>query len=244
MIFNEIAAFFKILVTGFSIAASRAEFFFFHNNQLFYKCNFSSVGYLGQGAGDLNIKAQCRLLIQTSNIEDCVLYDNASSDKSSNYTKTSSLSISHDTDHYILSTTTINQFLTIAEDYDNVSFEIEAKLLQPASGGNDPIGLMDKSDSLYNTALMTIELNRTLFLTFINGSYSSTASQTVYKSSSKYYRYVVTVEGSTVNGKVYDGDTLLYNQTITKSLNKKYYAIGLTNNPCTMHVRNIKLKSL
>ena len=34
-----------------------------------------SVYYLGIGAGDLNIKAECRLLIQTYAIEDCINYD-------------------------------------------------------------------------------------------------------------------------------------------------------------------------
>lgn len=45
----------------------------------------SNEYYLGKGAGDLYIKAECRLLIQTCIIEDCYRYDPASSDKTSTY---------------------------------------------------------------------------------------------------------------------------------------------------------------
>jgi len=198
----------------------------------------SSIAYISEN------NLQSIFSSETYAIQDCKRFDGATSDKSSNYLKTSNLSITHDTDHYILATSTDNQFLVIDEDYDNVSFEAEIKLLEPATYGNDPIGIMDRADNLYNTALMTVELNRTQFLTISNGSYGATASRNVSKQNSKYYRYVVIVNGNSVTGKVYDGDTLLYNQTISKSLNKKYYVIGLTNNPCTMHIKNIKIKPL
>lgn len=60
------------MVTGSAITTSIAEFFFFHFNQLHYGFIFwGYVYYLGIGAGDLNIKAECRLLIQTFVVEDC-----------------------------------------------------------------------------------------------------------------------------------------------------------------------------
>lgn len=181
---------------------------------------------------------------ETYSIEDCWLYDNASSNKSSNYTKTSSLSVTYSTDHYVLSNSAQNQFLNIAEDYDNVAFEVEAKLIQPATAGNNGFGLMDTTNSLKNTAFLTIELSRTQFLTFTNGTYGTSGSQNITKDNSKYYTYIVTVNGNSVNGKVYDSGTQLYSANVTKSLTKKYYNIGLTSNNSIMHIKKIKIKAL
>ena len=53
----------------------------------------ASVYYLGIGAGDLNIKAECNLLIQTYSIEDCINYD-AMTSNSGKWTIPSTVSIS------------------------------------------------------------------------------------------------------------------------------------------------------
>ena len=205
----------------------------------------ATKSYASSGVGDVSFTAEVGSLVsETYGLEDCWLYDNVSTDKSSNYTKTSSLSVTYDTDHYILSNSAQNQFLNIAEDYDNVAFEVEAKLIQPATAGNNGFGLMDATNSLKNTAFLTIELSRTQFLTFTNGTYGTSGSQNITKDNSKYYTYIVTVNGNSVNGKVYDSGTQLYSANVTKSLTKKYYNIGLTSNNTIMHIKKIKVKAL
>lgn len=205
----------------------------------------ATKSYSSTGAGDVSLTAGAGTFVSEIYVlEDCWLYDDASSDKSSNYSKTSNLTVTYDTDHYVLTNSAQNQFLNLAEDLDNVSFELNAKLIKPTTAGLTCFGLMDKTNTLTNTGLLSIELTRTVFLTFNKGTYGTAQSQNVSKDSSTYYDYILTVDGSSLTGKVYNGSTELYNKSTTKSLSKKYYNVGLTSNNAELHIKKIKIKPL
>ena len=75
----------------------------------------ASVYYLGIGAGDLNIKAECSLLIQTCSIEDCVLYNSNtySSNATFNYNLPTHFKIEYES--LITQTTNNSCFIRVGE---------------------------------------------------------------------------------------------------------------------------------
>ena len=60
----------------------------------------ATVSYTSKGAGDLNIKAECMFVSKRYDVVDAWKYDNASSDKSSQYTQFNSPSFSYNSNGY------------------------------------------------------------------------------------------------------------------------------------------------
>ena len=200
---------------------------------------------MSKGAGDLNIKVECMNLQETYGIEDCYRYDNATSDKSSNYTKTSSLSVSHSTDHYILTASSNNRMMCIGSGYDNVRYEI---LMSGTSHFQRGVYCSDtqnyyETNSVYNIYQTNNNYKRIQMADITGGSWSAIKETSYTFTNNTYYRFIIEINGTSITLKVETEDgTVIESQTVTKSLNAHY--VGTLMYSGTAYVKGIKVKPL
>lgn len=207
----------------------------------------ATVSYTGAGVGDVDIVADWDNSLQsnTLTIEDCILWDNATSDNSSNYTKTSNLSISHSTDHYILTSSTNNQMMELGSDYDNVRYEI---LMSGTSAFARGLYYSDtqndyETNSLYSIYQSNWSVNGVEMADITGGNWNLIKRTTYTIANDTYYRFIIERRGTSVILIVETEDgTVIETQTVTKSLNSTY--IGILMYSGTAYVKNLKIKPL
>lgn len=212
--------------------------------------NTTSYTYNSQGEGNVTIRAELTknnnvISSQSDTIIDYILYDNAIIDNSSNYTKTSNLSITHDTDHYVLSTSANNQMLEIGSDYDNVRYEI---LMSGASHFARGLYYSDtendyENNSLYNIYQTDNSNNRIQMADITNSNWTAIKQTSYTMTTNTYYRFIIEKIGTSVTLKVETEDgTPIETETVTKSLNSTH--IGILMFSGTAYIKDIIIKPL
>jgi len=202
----------------------------------------ATITYTGSGVGDVDIVVSYGTLLQeTFVIQDCYLYDDTLTDKSSNYSKTNYLTVTHNTDYYSLAPSRDNQFLSLTNGYDNI--EASVKIQPSASNALNGLTVSDRQDSYYNNVSLELSTNRFIFFTMDNGSFNS-RNEVTRALGSNWYTVVLKVEGSNVTYTVYDSsDNQIYTYSYTKSISNKYVNVALStmNN---LNIKDIKIKAL
>lgn len=183
-------------------------------------------------------------------VQDCKLYDGATSNKLSQYTITRYAN-SFDTDHYVLQNTTnwsLNFLKLPLNDLSDFIFEMDMKVVSRGSNGN--FGLMITKDSEIISSGVTN--NRSELMDYTSSFGMTIESQTVsgHLVDNQWYtlRYTVKSDG-TVKGEIIDttDDSTVFNQTVNDSSIISYlkqcyvHSRGTTN---TIHIKNIKVKPL
>ena len=194
------------------------------------------------------VKIICRSLLQeTYELEDCHLFDSALSDKSSNYVKSTGMSMTHSTDHYILSNTTANDFVNLVDGLDNVVFECDWSTQSDTY--MDGLMCSDRQLEFYNNValLRGFDVGKGWCITIKHddGRYTNLNETVVAYSKDTYNKLQMSINGDTIINKVYSSDgTELYSRTVSKSINNKYlsFFLGVANS--SAYVKNIKVKAL
>ena len=199
----------------------------------------ATKSYSSSGAGDVRFSAEVGSLVsEIFVVKDWWRYDNCSSDKTSNYTCGTNASLSFSTDHYVMTTTT-DDVVEVLDGYDKVQFEV---LLEHNSnvGGiqirQNPSNAQDGTVGLYNNASNTTYL--ALF------PWSNVKSTNNVTNNSDYYRYILTIDGSSVTAKIENSSgTSLFSGSTSKSLSAKYFCIFNVGSN-TLNIKEIVVKPL
>lgn len=208
----------------------------------------ASFSYNGTGVGDVTIEIDYSTLLQeTYEIEDCHIYDSGLTDKSSNYVKSTGMSMTHSTDHYILSNTIENSFVNFVDGLDNVLFECDWS----AQSDTYINGLIcsDRQLEFYNDValLRGFDVGKGWCITIKHDDvrYTNLNETVVAYSKDTYNKLQMSINGDTIINKVYSSDgTELYSITVSKSVSNKYLSAFLGQVNATAYIKNIKVKAL
>lgn len=192
---------------------------------------------MGIGAGDLNIKAECNLLIQTYAFEDCVGYDSASANKVSDYTVPSGLSMSWSTDHYVVSSTvTATNFINFCE-VGSEDFEMSALI----NTTNRNMGIAISNDNSHTIGLYGVSSGTGFMYANGGNAYTNRTSRTL--TNNTWYKYTISKTGSTYTGTIETLDGTVFGtwtQTVANFTNANL--ISAWN--VSMQIKEIKVKRL
>ena len=201
--------------------------------------SFFLVYFYSEGAGDLYIQASCGMILsEIYTLKDWWRYDNCSSDKTSNYTCGTNASLSFSTDHYVMTTTT-DDVVEVLNGYDKVQFEILLKHNNNVGGiqiRQNPSNPQDGAVGLYNNAS-----NRTYLALF---PWSNVKQQDNVTNNSNYYRYILTIDGSSITARIEnEGGTSLFSGSTSKSLSAKHFCIFNVGSN-TLNIKEMVIKPL
>ena len=187
------------------------------------------------------------ILQETYELEGCHLFDSGLTDKSSNYVKSTGMSMTHSTDHYILSNNTGNDFVNLVDGLDNVVFECDWST-QSDTYMNGLI-CSDRQLEFYNDVALVrgFDVGKGWCITIKhdNGRYTNLNETVVAYSKDTYNKLQMTINGDTIINKVYSSDgTELYSITVSKSVSNKYLSVFLGQANATTYIKNIKVKAL
>ena len=188
-----------------------------------------SYRYVSGGVGDTNIYIDCTLVSKTYIIEDCIDYDNATSDKSSKYGSNISLrnngtaTLSYDANQYYKITISsdgegfipINS-LTGLDDFV-VEFDTQINYNEGFGSGFSIYASNSNWASVYQHQESLTHSKQ------VNGTFTY-GSESVNNPSNTWLHYKITVTNNAVNIKLYNGDTLL------KEYSETYSHIAFGNN--------------
>ena len=216
----------------------------------------ASYTYTSQGSGDVVLSAECSSLIQTYSIQDCWVYDDASSDKKSKYGYSNVSSLTHNSDHYEAVTTTTNGSTNYyapiyVTDMADLPSEYEISLDYKITTTGDHQGGFNISDNHITTYSGTNELlvggstARTGAYYRVNGSVTHYNNQTGLPRNTWITLYLK-VQGTSATFTVKNGSTTLYSNTQTLSAisNWKKFNIVFGGVAQTGHFKNLKIKPL
>ena len=218
----------------------------------------ASYTYTSQGSGDVVLSAECSSLIQTYSVQDCLYYDDASTDKHSNWDTTDSTdTISYDSTnkHYILTKTTSgDSFIKLTDSIipSNAKIEFDIRIGGNGSKNAQPrIGLFDTSTSNFVEGRVNIT-NTYHSISWLGRKNNTWTDLPLTNVSSlainNWYHCELTFNGSSFSISIYNGSTLL--ETVTASLSDY---LGQTNkllidsayeNGSVWNLKNIKVKPL
>ena len=216
----------------------------------------ATISYVGTGIGDVDVIVSYGSLEETYDIQDLLLYDNASVDKSSttfgtpvNIRMSSNWSISHTNDSYAIYGSTTNGAvgcfpLAILSSLTEYTLEFDS--YTTVQSVNTGITLGDNRNYAY------IYLRSDKWHSWKTGSGTgSSANETSFDingtTQNVWTHYVITRNGQNLNLKAYVGDAELCNQSVTinniiSDINQGFaYAYGGGAN---INIKNIKVKAL
>lgn len=208
----------------------------------------ASISYTGTGIGDVSVEVGYSSLLQeTYELEDCHLFDNGLTDKSSNYVKSTGMSMTHSTDHYILSNTIGDSFVNFIDGLDNVVFECDWST-QSDTYMNGLI-CSDRQLEFYNDVALVrgfdVGKGWCISIKYDDGRYTNLNETVVAYSKDTYNKLQMSINGDTIINKVYSSDgTELYSITVSKSVSNKYLSAFLGQVNATAYIKNIKVKAL
>ena len=213
--------------------------------------------YASAGSGDISVSAEVDDITSNSvSIEDCIRYDNATSDKTSNYSKTNLNSLTFSTDHYeayrSLGTSPSSTYYSPIYADDTLPSNFEMSVMYKASNMNREqtefiISSTHPTTNSGATELGVIvsDARRGLFYR-LNGSLTwYTEANTL--SNNTWYTFYLKVEGTTVTGKILDeNNNTVYTSTQTISAVQNYKKWSIINgaNSRTLHWKELKIKTL
>lgn len=219
---------------------------------------------MGKGTGDLNIKCFSSdpiIVSKTYTIEDCIDTILGESDQTSKFGSSISLrnngvgNINYDStnQYYILNITTNGEAfapINSANGLNDFIIEFDGNLpLNVASGQGGLIGLTIYSDT-NNWGRLGAKVPAIEYGSKVNGSYSETdISSTSTPPKSTWIDYKFTITNSTVKRQMYNGNTLIYEDTKSYSSSwftssTKYGIPILWGTQWTAYFKNLKIKPL
>jgi len=203
-----------------------------------------SITYVGAGLGDIDVEVSYSTLLQeTYELEDCHIYDSGLTDKSSNYIKSTGMSMTHSTDHYILSNTTENSFVNFIDGLDNVLFECDWSAQSDTYMNG--ICCSDRQTELYNFGGLMRGDNWSISVKFDNGSYHNMNEESSTTDKNKYEKLQMKIEGNNIIHTVFnENGTVIYTYSYSKAISNKYLSAFFSNANSSAYVKNIKVKAL
>lgn len=196
----------------------------------------------------------CRIFLQeTYEVEDCWKYDDATTDKSNNYSPNSNIQLTHDTDHYIAVSNVGNNLAsnfyglidTGVPFQDGIVIECDIKqtITSTASWGI----LLSNS-----TGVSTSNVTKYYQLSGYNGTKGLTTNPWTEKrtsgslSNNTWYHFKLTISNGSGTGLIKQGDTTVYSDSLSFSQFSSLLYICLTSSqyPSTIHFKNLKVKAL
>ena len=192
-------------------------------------------------------------LQETFVIQDCIRYDDALSDKSSNYSYNGLSSLTHSTDHYEAVRTSTSNFYspiyvdeTLPTDFE-ISVEVNGTFTGSSHqemltfGTNHPITYSGTSE----IGIVSSGARYGLFKR-INGSFTAYTT-TASISRNTWYKFIVKCVGSSVTAIILDSnDNVLHNntQTINEAQSYKKWNLIVGDISYTLKWKNLKIKAL
>ena len=217
----------------------------------------ASYTYTSQGSGDVVLSAECSSLIQTYSIQDCWVYDDASSDKKSKYGYSNVSSLTHNSDHYEAVTTTDNgstkyyapiyvtDMADLPSDYE---ISLDWKIPSMSTGYQGGFNISDNHITTYsgtNELLIGGSNARTGGYYRVNGNVTHYNSNTALPTNTWLSLYLK-VQGTSATFSVKNGSTTLYSntQTLSNISSWKKFNIIFGGVAQTGHFKNLKIKPL
>ena len=192
---------------------------------------------------------------ETYAVQDCLLYDDATSNKVSNY-DTFNTTLTYDTDHYQAvssnSSATSNYFAFTSHKTDfqlprNLEIEVDIKQTNNLNG-QWGISFTNSHGVSTSTKYATC------------GGFAGTSNQKGIICNSPWgsqrtsgalsldtwYHFKITVNGTTVTFKLMNGDTVLFNDSLTVSFMSELTHLNVHQGQSanTVHFKNLKIKPL
>lgn len=217
----------------------------------------ATKSYASAGSGDISVSAEVDEISSNSvSIEDCIRYDGATSDKTSNYSKTNLNSLTFSTDHYeayrSLGTSPSSTFYSPIYIDETLPTDFEMSVMYKASNMNreqTEFIISSTHPTTYSGAtelgIVVTDSRRGLFHRVSGSATWYTESSTL--SNNTWYTFYLKVEGTTVTGKILDSsDNTVYTstQTINNAQNYKKWSIINGGNSRTLHWKELKIKTL
>ena len=213
---------------------------------------------MGKGTGDIYIKSNVgSVLSDPYLVEDCIRYDDATTDKTSNYSSVNLNSLTFSTDHYeayrSLGTSPSSTFYSPIFIDDNLPSNFEISVMYKASTNmnREQTELIISSthpttnSGTTELGIIVSDARRGLFHR-VNGSATwYTESSTL--SNNTWYTFYLKVEGTSVTAKILDdSDNTIYTSTQTISAIQNYKKWSMINggNSRTLSFKNLKIKQL
>ena len=195
------------------------------------------------------------VLQETYEVQDCLWYDNATTDRTSDYGKVQS-TLTHSTDHYqsvASCTSATSTYFTFV--YPNTNFnlprniEVELDIRQTANfNGQWGVSFTDGHGTSTSTKYATCggfsgtSNQKGIICNSPWGSQRTNGALTL----SNWYHFKITVNGTTVSFKLTDGDTVVFDDSLTVSFMSSLTYLnvhqGQANN--TIEFKNLKVKAL
>ena len=214
------------------------------------------VYFSSKGAGDLYVKAECMNLQETYSIEDCIRYDDASTDMTSNYSYDNLSSLTFSTDHYeayrsIGASDTSKYYSPIYAD-DTLPSDFEMTVMCKSNIMNEDQQGFTIASNHPQTYSGATELGiiwnsgrRGLFHR-VNGS-STWYTDSGNLSNNTWYKFILKVDGTSVTATIKDSsDNTVYTSTQTISSAQSYKKWNLTvgGYSKTLSFKDLKIKPL
>ena len=221
----------------------------------------ATKSYASAGVGDMTLTAEVDSYnSEIVNIEDCVVYDTASTDKSSKYSTKNLNSLSFSTDHYVayrsLGTSPSSTYyspiyisdLTLPTNYEivvDVLMTVHATNVQ--NGFNVSNTVLETYSGASEASLYKIGNSQGLYYR-VNGSLTRYDSGTSAIPANTWYRFYMKVEGTSVLGKItkLSDSTVTYNKTVTMAniQSWKKFNLSVGGQSSSMYFKNLKIKAL
>ena len=214
--------------------------------------------YASAGSGDISVSAEVDDITSNSvSIEDCIRYDGATSDKTSNYSTTNLNSLTFSTDHYeayrSLGTSPSSTYYSPIYVDDTLPSNFEMSVMYKASTNMNKeqteFIISSTHPTTYSGAtelgIVVSDSRRGLFHRVSGSATWYTESSTL--SNNTWYTFYLKVEGTTVTAKILDSsDNTVYTstQTISAVQNYKKWSIINGGNSRTLHWKELKIKTL
>ena len=217
----------------------------------------ATLTYTSAGIGDINVSAEVEdITSNTVSIEDCIRYDNATSDKTSNYSRRNLNTFTFNSEHYeayrSVGTSLTSTFYSPIYADDTLPSDFEMSVMYKASNMNSELIefiIASTHPTTYNGAtelgLVVTDARRGLFHRVSGSATWYTESSTL--SNDAWYTFYLKVEGTTVTGTILDSnDDIVYTstQTISAVQNYKKWSIINGGNSRTLFFKNLKIKPL
>ena len=217
----------------------------------------ATVSYYGEGTGDIYIKSNVgSVLSDPYLVEDCIRYDNATIDKTSNYSSSNLNSLTFSSDHYeayrSIGTSPSSTFYSPIYADDTLPSDFELSVMYNSSKMNTEqieFIIAPNHPTTYSGAtelgLLISNVRRGLFHRQSGSATWYTESSTL--SNNVWYTFYLKVEGTSVTAKILDSnDDIVYNstQTISQLQNYKKWSIINGGTSRTLSFKNLKIKQL
>lgn len=217
----------------------------------------ATINYVGTGIGDVSITVSYGSSLQeTYEIEDYIIYDNATTDKTSNYQYNNLNSHTFSTDKYIAQRTTgsspASTYYSPIYPSDTLptNYEVSVDILTPIKETDKQFGLCisDEYTQTYTSAnqcFLYANINRTALGYRVNGSLTNYGESSSYNANT-WYTFKITVNGTSVSSQILNGDAVVqsWNGRLFNIQSWKKIMIITGGEANNIYWKNLQIKAL